>query len=119
MPPKLKRIEIVDNDTAILQFMRRALDGLGCDTCFHHCPIEALECLASNKGDILLTDYEMPEMEGPELIARAKLFLPNLISIIMSGNDNLLPMGSVSLISKPFSKSMLVNTLSSAIAIDH
>ncbi len=118
MLPHLKRIEIVDNDTTILQFMRRALDGLGCNTCFHHCPVEALECLKSNKGDILLTDYEMPKMEGPELIARAKSFLPNLISILMTGNGILQPMDSVSLMSKPFSKSVLVDMLTSALAND-
>lgn len=46
---------------------------------------EALEYLKSHTADVILTDINMPEMTGLELILEAKKCCPSLKSVIISG----------------------------------
>ena len=49
---------------------------------------EALDCIADDMPDILLTDVKMPQMDGLALIERALKMNPRLESIILSGHDD-------------------------------
>ncbi len=48
-------------------------------------PREALQLLQTLKPNILITDIQMPEMTGLELIKKAKAVLPHLNAAIISG----------------------------------
>src|SRR5438128_1655531 len=50
----------------------------------------ALEKLLSTQFDVLLTDFAMPEMNGAELAAHAKIVSLNMFVIMMSGHASLL-----------------------------
>jgi CheY-like chemotaxis protein len=47
--------------------------------------VEALECVASDKFNLVVTDYKMPRMNGLELIARLRKQSPGLPVILISG----------------------------------
>lgn len=48
---------------------------------------EAMDLLKTNNYDILITDYEMPEMTGVELIQLARAVFPEIKTIILSMHD--------------------------------
>lgn len=48
----------------------------------------AMELLKANDYDILITDYEMPEMTGMELVQLAKASCPDIKTIILSMHDD-------------------------------
>lgn len=55
-------------------------------------PVDALTHIISNPVDIMITDFMMPEMNGAELIERARILQPELLSIVITGagdNENL------------------------------
>ncbi len=49
---------------------------------------EALQLLKSNEYDIMVTDYELPELTGLELIKAAKSVLPEMKIIVLSMHDD-------------------------------
>lgn len=49
---------------------------------------EALEILRSNKIDAVVTDYDMPVMNGLELLKSIKEFLPDIPVILQTGQGN-------------------------------
>lgn len=48
----------------------------------------AINLLKTNNYDILITDYEMPEMSGMELIQLAKAALPEIKTVVLSMHDD-------------------------------
>ncbi|WP_434657863.1 response regulator transcription factor [Sulfurimonas sp. NW9] len=44
--------------------------------------------MQSNTVDALITDFNMPEMDGIELLKQAKALYPDLVSIMITANDN-------------------------------
>ena len=54
-----------------------------------------LESAAPNSVDLLLCDLIMPQMDGPELVRRAKDLCPSLPTLIVSGTVSAYERGSV------------------------
>jgi two-component system nitrate/nitrite response regulator NarL len=48
----------------------------------------ALQLMKSNEYDILVTDYELPELTGLELIRAAKSVLPDMKIVVLSMHDD-------------------------------
>ena len=61
----------------------------------------------SNNTDIVVSDTDMPEMDGFELISRIKKKYPEKICILMSGNPanekTAIDLGADAFLAKPFS----------------
>ena len=51
-------------------------------------PLEALEYMQNNKTDVLVTDFNMPQMNGIELLKETKAIHPDLVSIMITANNN-------------------------------
>ncbi len=81
IPP---RVLVVDDDSSIVETMCRALEALGYEAkgCLN--PVEALSQLESNKFDVVLTDYRMPEMNGVEFTRLAKKRNVNLPFVLVT-----------------------------------
>jgi CheY-like chemotaxis protein len=103
-------ILLVDDAFAVRGLARRVLEGEGYDVLEASTAEEALALAdeAERQIDLLLTDYRLPEMRGPELARRLTERRPDLITIYMSGygeealeGEELVP-GST-FIQKPFS----------------
>ncbi len=82
---KTRRILIVEDDEFSRGVMEKLLQSSGheIESCVHG--KEAVRCLTEKYFDILITDLQMPEMDGFELIHRAKVIQPELKTILVTG----------------------------------
>lgn len=74
---------------------------------------EAQEILGRSQVDLLVTDLNMPGIDGRALIAHARERQPNLPAVLMTGaapRDGAVEAG-IEVIGKPFSPEDLPNTL--------
>jgi len=79
------RILLVDDNAHGLAARRNVLEELGHHTVTACSGAEALECVAAQKFNLVVTDYKMPRMDGLELIGRLRKQSPGLPVILISG----------------------------------
>jgi CheY-like chemotaxis protein len=105
----MARILIADDDAATRDLLRRALEVDGHAVKAAADGAEALELIRAGLGvDLLITDVQMPGIDGIRLAAEAAALRPGLRLLMMSGYpDQLaraaaLPVARVLTLSKPF-----------------
>ena len=87
--------------------------------------IEALEIIKLNHIDILITDIKMPQMDGIELIEKARQILPDLQIIVFSAFANFefakkaLQFGVMNYLLKPINTEEFYKTLNSVVKNYH
>jgi len=86
MEPGPKRVLIVDDNACVLSLTAELLDHLGYQTATAEEGIGALCQLKTAHYDILLTDFEMPGMDGYELAEAAKQHCFGIKVILMTGH---------------------------------
>jgi PAS domain S-box-containing protein len=112
------RILAVDDDPIVLLNTATTLTDMGHQVLQADSGPAALEVLAREPIDLLLTDYTMPRMTGAELIDKARESRPGLKAIIASGFASV-PEGKaldVPRLAKPFSDSELAGAIERAAA---
>lgn len=80
--PAAPRVLVVDDDALVLHAMGQCLSFLGFTAIATTSPVEALHIAVSGATFDVVTDLEMPELSGLELIAqleRADIRIPSLI----------------------------------------
>ncbi len=78
----------VDDDSALRQHLAEALPLLGCRVLTASDGVEAMTILDAQRVDLLITDYDMPRMNGLELIQWATGRLPRLTAVLMTGQSS-------------------------------
>jgi len=107
------RILIVDDSPGMRAVLRRVIDlsGIPVETCLSACHGRAaLETLGSERVDLILTDINMPEMNGEELVAELKKNpVLSRIPILVISTDatsnrmqRMLELGAAGYVIKPF-----------------
>ena len=82
----MARILLADDDASARDLVQRALAGDGHHVVATHDGAEALEQLqASGPFDLLISDVQMPGVDGIELIEKALAIAPKMRVILMSG----------------------------------
>ena len=109
----VNRVLFVDDDPdllamrcSVLEMLNQRVDGAAS-------PAEALAMLESSHYDVLITDYELPGMNGVELARRARVGRPHLKLVVATGYgrvDGAAEIGAISL-PKPFSPADLKRIL--------
>lgn len=84
--PGSKRVLIVDDNACVLSLTAELLDHLGYQTATAEDGIGALCLLKAAHYDILLTDFDMPGMDGYELAEAAKRHCFGIKVILMTGH---------------------------------
>lgn len=85
------RLMLVEDDSIILRGLGRALDwtAFGIDDVLSASDGEmALSCFISSPSDIVMTDIDMPFLNGLELAEKIHAINPDTIVIILTGFDN-------------------------------
>jgi len=104
----IQKILLVDDEGFILTSTKRLLEksGYSCKTASSG--KEALELSKKEKFDLVISDINMPEMSGLELMQKAKQLFPDLNFIITTGHigeysfGDIIERGAADFISKPF-----------------
>lgn len=120
------QVMIVDDEYMLLRGYRKIIDwghyGLELAVTEQN-PTKALDILRQQPIDILISDMNMPEMDGPSFVASAKNIRPNMELIVISGYDDFdyvkagLQQHAVNYLRKPVDTAELIENLQHA--IDH
>ena len=114
-----KKILIVDDCKTTRKLLSFMLKSAGFDTIEAVNGLMALEKLAFNEVDLILTDLNMPKMDGLELIKEVRNYedfkhIPIIMVTTEADEDHKkrgLSLGANAYLTKPVSKEVLVNTV--------
>lgn len=101
------RMLVVDDDKTILSLLKESLSGMG-EVVATTDPWEAIKRMGAEHFDILLTDVYMPQMDGIELLKRAKTQNPGIRVAVITGSQEVdiarkaMKQGASDYIRKPF-----------------
>jgi DNA-binding NtrC family response regulator len=102
------RILIADDDDLCREILRDAIQGEDVFVKIAADGVDALEMLGSSPFDILITDLNMPRMDGLTLLGHARELHPHILSIIITGFGSLesaieaIRRGAYDYVQKPF-----------------
>jgi two-component system chemotaxis response regulator CheY len=124
------RVVIVDDSAAMRSVIRRVLNlsGLDVGECLEASNgEEALRLLDGNWVDAVLTDINMPHMDGEELLRRmSEHEVLRLIPVIVISTDHtesriqrMLTLGAKGYVTKPFSPETLRAKLEESLGVAH
>ena len=84
------RLLFVDDEPLVLQGLQRTLHSMHAqwDMTFVGSGEEALETLARQPYDAIVTDMRMPRMDGAKLLEQVKELYPEVVRIVLSGQAN-------------------------------
>ncbi|AUC23744.1 sigma-54-dependent Fis family transcriptional regulator [Polaribacter sejongensis] len=108
-----ENILIVDDDLLILELIQRHLQSLNYHTYKAISVKEALEILKDTSIDLLITDLQMPDVDGLELIKYTSEHYPKIPKLVVTGFPSIegalevMKSGAVDYITKPFTKEEL------------
>jgi DNA-binding NtrC family response regulator len=80
---------LVDDEPAIVAALRRTLRGRGYRILGATDPLEALEILGREPVDLLVSDIDMPQMSGLDLVSRVRRDHPDVVRILLTGRGTL------------------------------
>ncbi len=113
-----RTILVVDDEPGILEALRRTLKVDGYRVLTASGGKEALAILEHEPVHILISDIEMPEMKGLELLARVREQWPEVVRIVLTGRGSFdsaidaINEGEVHrFLTKPWSNDVLLQTL--------
>jgi DNA-binding NtrC family response regulator len=90
MAESVRRIFVIDDDPPILRALERTLRRTGVEILVFQSPLKALAAMASQAPDVVLTDYNMPEMNGGQVLQRVAAAHPSALRVLLTANANFL-----------------------------
>jgi DNA-binding NtrC family response regulator len=113
----------VDDDPEIVTSVARFLRLDGYEVVTSTSPTQALAILGSRAVAVLVSDYEMPEMNGIELAVKARRLQPETVRMLLTGRGTLdtavegINVGEVyRFLSKPYDPGALRREVAAAVA---
>jgi DNA-binding NtrC family response regulator len=118
------RILIVDDDPGTLASLSRAFALEGYTAITASSGARALERLAEEPVDAILSDVVMPEMDGLQFLERVRATVPDVPVIMMSGQATVVTavqatrLGALDFVEKPIGLDRLLLTLRNALRVE-
>lgn len=101
-------ILIVDDDADILRLVQRALTHAGYAVVPAADGEQAIALLEQSRFALVITDLQLPGLDGPAIIARLRESTPLVPVIVMSGIFDLTDLTGVEILAKPFAITTLL-----------
>jgi CheY-like chemotaxis protein len=122
-PDTARTLLLVDDEPAVLYALERVLRREGYRMLQAASPAEALELLAVNDVQVVLSDQRMPMMTGAEFLARVRELYPHTVRMVLSGHVDIASLkeavnrGAIAkLLSKPWDDDELRDAVREAFA---
>jgi two-component system, cell cycle response regulator CpdR len=118
----MARILVVDDEESIRSFVERALTLDGHEVRMAGDGAEALDVLAADSFDLMLSDIRMPLMDGIALALQAARDVPDMTILLMTGfadqRERTVDLEALihDVVTKPFSLAQLRDAVTGAIA---
>jgi len=86
---KIHNILVVDDHSLLLDGIKKLIENfvLIAKVRKESNPVRAVELLKKDQYDLLISDYEMPELNGLELAKTARVYQPDIKVLILSMHD--------------------------------
>jgi DNA-binding NtrC family response regulator len=112
---RVAKVLIVDDEPEVAKALRRLLTRRGFEVDVATSARDGLSRLAAFSPDIVISDYRMPGMKGPELLDEVRLVAPSAARFLISGQTDLEPAepdaGAHQVLAKPWDNDELVARL--------
>ncbi len=111
------KIAIIDDARFMRTLISSVLEEEGFETVSFGNPVEALKVLSDAPTDIILVDYEMPEMNGLEFIEKFKPKERHVPTVMLTTETDVnlavsaIRLGASDFLTKPFKKDELIDIL--------
>jgi CheY-like chemotaxis protein len=109
-------ILVVDDDSAIRDALTLLLEDEGYAVRAAPDGLTALEAIAPDPPDLVITDLYMPGLDGLGLIARLRSERPDLPIVVVSAAILVSPPAGVPFVAKPFDAEHLLTTVTRLLA---
>ena len=122
MELRKENILIVDDDIDILELLQRHLQSMDYHTYKAVSVKEALFILKDTFIDLLITDIQMPEIDGLQLLKFANEHYPEIPKLVVTGYPSVegtlevIKSGATDYLTKPFTKSELKEAINKALS---
>jgi two-component system response regulator HydG len=109
----MEKILIVDDSLDMLEVLRRQLSDMGYATTEASNVIDAIDLLKASIPDLLITDLQMPGVDGMKLVKYVAQHYPQMPVLVITGFPsvenavNAVQSGAMDYLIKPFSKDQL------------
>ncbi|MBV6752474.1 response regulator [Pseudomonas chlororaphis] len=120
------RVLLVDDEESILNSLRRLLRSQGYELFLADSGARALEIMAQQPIDLVISDARMPNMDGATLLARIHELYPACLRILLTGYADLdmiakaINEGRIyRYLSKPWNDEELLMTITQGLAFQH
>ncbi|TXE06562.1 sigma-54-dependent Fis family transcriptional regulator [Gelidibacter salicanalis] len=123
MPLEKENILIVDDDVQILELIQRHLKSLNYHTYKAISVKEAICILQDQTIDLLITDLQMPGVDGLQLVKYVSEHFPEIPKLAVTGYPSIdgalkaMKSGVMDYLTKPFTKEELKNAVEKSIAL--
>ena len=90
-PPEsnAKTLLFIDDDASILTLLKRLFQPLGYNILTAESGAEALVLMEKEKVDLVISDMQMPQMTGVELLEQIRVKWPDVVRILQTGYSDL------------------------------
>ncbi len=118
-----RSVLVVDDEELIRRSLRMALEGAGYSVRLAANGTEALACLAADAPDCALVDLRLGDIDGLEVLRRARQDLPDLKAILITAHGDVesavqaLRLGACDFIRKPFDLDEVLASVKNALRI--
>jgi signal transduction histidine kinase len=116
---KSHRVLVVEDDADVRRVIVECLDLIGYEVTEAHNGSAGLAAIASDKPDLLVVDYAMPDMTGAEVISKAREMVGDLPVILATGYADMTAVerlaGKPAILRKPFDMHSLGTAVASAL----
>jgi EAL domain-containing protein (putative c-di-GMP-specific phosphodiesterase class I) len=114
---------LVDDDDSVTRSLARMLASEPFDVVTTNHPAQALDILKARSVDVIVSDENMPELSGADLLSRIRADHPDVVRVLLTGENDIRAAASAvndggvfRFLLKPCQRQLFVSTLHDAVA---